>query len=73
MSNTEEDRFQAYEDAADEGPIDLPYLDSLFGYIPGEDRCPTANRILENEAFLTNAELATLITCHPTCRVGLLD
>jgi hypothetical protein len=45
--------------------------DADFGYTPGEDRCPAAERILANEAFLDNAELAVLITCHPACCAGL--
>lgn len=42
--------------------------DAQLGYIPGEDRCPTARRILENEAFLPDHEVRALITCHPSCR-----
>jgi hypothetical protein len=52
---------------------DHSYDDSAFGYTPGEDRCPAALRILANEAFLDDAELAALITCHPACRLGLTD
>lgn len=42
--------------------------DASFGYTPGEDRCPTATRILENEAFLPDHEVRALINCHPMCK-----
>ena len=41
--------------------------DSAFGYTPGEDRCPIAERILANEAFLTDEEIAELIKRHGHC------
>lgn len=48
---------------------EMEYLDQTgFGYTPGEDRCPTADRILDNEAFLPTSEVRRLLAAHGHCR-----